>query len=132
MHNVYERLAVHLSTLGMGFPYREDLLEILRENITPAEAEVLLVFPTKVAPLQPVEVDEIAANVSMPRKELVEMLESLSERGLLFSSKISAEEKGYGLLQVGFGFPQTFFWKGEDTPHARNMVNLISKYFNRL
>jgi len=34
-------------------------------------------------------------------------------------------------LQVGFGFPQTFFWKGEDTPHARQMARLVAKYFNR-
>jgi Pyruvate/2-oxoacid:ferredoxin oxidoreductase delta subunit len=131
MHNVYERLAVHLSTLGMGLPYKEELLEILVENLTPTEAEVLLTLPTKVAPLQPVAVDEIASNVSLPREKLVEMLESLSERGLLFSGKTREKEKGYALQQVGFGFPQTFFWKGEDTPHARNMANLIAKYFNR-
>jgi ferredoxin len=131
MHSVYERLAFHLSALGMGLPYREELLPILRENLTQTEAEVLLALPTKVAPLQPVGIDQIASNASLPKEELAEMLESLSERGLLFSGKTKEGEKGYALQQVGFGFPQTFFWKGEDTPHARNMANLIAKYFNR-
>ncbi len=131
MHNVYERLAIHLSILGMGLPYREELLEILRENLTPTEAEVLLAIPTKVAPLQPVAVDEIVSKVSMPREKLAGMLESLSGRGLLFSGKTKEGEKGYALQQVGFGFPQSFFWKGEDTPHARNMANLVAKYFSR-
>ncbi len=131
MQDMYEQLAVHLSALGMGLPYREVLLEILRENLTPTEAQVLLALPTKVAPLQPVGVDEIASQVNLPKEKLGDILESLAERGLLFSGKTGEGEKGYALQQVGFGFPQTFFWKGEDTPHARHMANLISKYFDR-
>ena len=50
---------------------------------------------------------------------------------MLFSGKTSSGENGYALQQVGFGFPQTFFWKGEDSPHARRMADLIGKYFNR-
>ncbi|MFC2003083.1 hypothetical protein ACFLV4_03970 [Chloroflexota bacterium] len=131
MHDVYEQLALHLSTLSMGLPYREELFEILREHLTPTEAKVLLMLPTKVAPLQPVGVDEIASKVDIPKEKLGEILEGLSERGLLFSGKTKEGEKGYALQQVGFGFPQTFFWKGEDTPHAIHMANLIAKYFNR-
>ena len=44
--NVYQRLAKHLSSLGMGYPEKEELLEILRENFTPLEAEVALAIPT--------------------------------------------------------------------------------------
>ncbi len=129
--DIYERLAFHLSTLGMGWPYRENLLDILRENFTPQEAEVALALPSKVAPLHLAGVDDIARNTSLPRKELEDMLESLSERGLLFTGKIREGEKGYALQQVSFGFPQSFFWKGEDTPHARKMAELVAKYFNR-
>jgi hypothetical protein len=46
--NIYQRLAKHLSSLGMGYPEKEELLEILRENFTPMEAEVALAIPTKV------------------------------------------------------------------------------------
>ena len=129
--DIYERLAFHLSTLGMGLPYRDDLLDILRQNFTPKEAEVALMLPSKVVPLEPVGIDAIAGNVNLPKEELADILERLSERGLLFSGKTKEGERGYALQQVGFGFPQTFFWKGEDTPHARNMANLIAKYFNR-
>ena len=38
--NVYQRLADHLSNVGMGYPVRETLLEILRENLNPLEAEI--------------------------------------------------------------------------------------------
>ena len=129
--DVYERLAKHFPTLGMGYPLTEDLVDIVRENFTPKEAEVALLLPTKVAPLQPVGVNDIIGEASFPRAELVDILERLSQRGLLFTGKTKDGEKGYALQQAGYGFPQTFFWKGEDTPFARNMASLIAKYFNR-
>ena len=35
---------------------------------------------------------------------------------------------GYALQQFGYGFPQTFFWRGVDTPNAKKMAELILKY----
>ena len=131
MDDAYEKLATHLSCLGMGMPYREGLLEILKENLTPAEATVLLLFPTRVAPLNPVKLDEIASQAGIPREELEELVESLAERGWLFSGETDDGQQGYALQQVGFGFPQLFFWKGEDTPSVRDMATMVTKYFNR-
>lgn len=129
--DVYERLGEHLSRLGMGYPLREDLIEILRQNFTPREAEVALALPTKVIPLRPVGIEEILAGVNLSRQELVHILDDLLQKGLLFSAKTKDGKKGYALQQVGFGFPQTFFWKGEETPHARKMAGLMAKYFSR-
>jgi NAD-dependent dihydropyrimidine dehydrogenase PreA subunit len=129
--DTYKQLADHLSALGMGYPPNEGLEELLRANFSPVEAEVALGIPTKVIPLQPIGIDEIMGTVNLPRPELEDMLESLSQRGLLFSGTTEDGEKGYALQQVGFSFPQTFFWKGEHTPHARNMAGLVAKYFNR-
>ena len=129
--DVYERLAEHLSHLGMGYPFREVLVAILRENFSPQEAEVALAIPTKPVPLQPVEVDEILKGIDLPREKLVEILETLSRKGLLYSGRTDKSERGFALQQVGFGFPQTFFWKNEDTPHARKMAGMIAEYFSR-
>ncbi len=129
--DVYERLAEHLSTLGMGYPVTEDLLEILRENFSPEEAQVALALPTRIAPFQPVPVDEILPRVDLAGDEVVDILDRLADRGLLFSAETPTGEKGYALQQVGFGFPQLYFWKGEETDTARNMAELIAKYFNR-
>ncbi len=126
--DVYQRLANHLFTLGMAYRPREGLEEILRENFTPLEAEVALALPTKVMPLQPVGVDGIIGKVNLPRQELVDILEGLAGRGLLFSGKTEEGKKGYALLQTGFGFPQTFFWKGERTPFVNKMAELLDKY----
>ena len=43
---IYKKLAKHLSALGMGYPEKEELIEILRESFTPQEAEVALAIPT--------------------------------------------------------------------------------------
>jgi len=129
--NVYTKLAEHLSCLGMGYPFRDELVAILKENFSPQEAEVALAIPTKPVPLQPVEVDEIGKGIDLTREKLVEILETLSRKGLLYSAKTDKGEKGFALQQVGFGFPQTFFWRNEDTPHARKMAAMIANYFNR-
>jgi NAD-dependent dihydropyrimidine dehydrogenase PreA subunit len=126
--DIYRQLAKHLSSLGMGYPEKEDLLEILKENFTPLEAEVALAIPTKVIPLEPVPVARIASPQNIPMKELESILSSLAERGLLFSRKMKDGSMGYALQQFGYGFPQTFFWRGVNTPNAKKMAELVAKY----
>ncbi len=128
---VYERLAEHLSTLGMGYPVTEDLLEILRDNFRPEEALVALALPTRISPLRPVPASEVVPLVDLPPEEVRRILEELARRGLLFSGLTESGAPGYALQQMGFGFPQLYFWRGEDTDHARTMAGLVAKYFNR-
>lgn len=126
--DIYKRLAKHLSALGMGYPEKEELMEILTENFTPLEAEVALAIPTKVIPFEPVSVAEIAPHLKLPKKELESILSNLSHRGLLFSKKMKDRSIGYALQQFGYGFPQTFFWRGVDTPNAKKMADLVIRY----
>jgi len=104
------------------------LEEILKENFTPLEAEVALALPNDVIPLQVVGVDDIIGRVDLSRQELVSILDRLSRRGLIFSGKTQKGEKGYALLQRDFGYPQTWFWKGEKTTFVKKMSDLIDKY----
>ncbi|MDQ1238567.1 MAG: hypothetical protein QG577_752, partial [Thermodesulfobacteriota bacterium] len=92
---------------------------------------IALALPNRVTPLSPVSVDDFAKRVAMSREELLLGLERLVHKGVMYVGKTAAGEEGYALLHVGFGFPQTFFWKGEDTPHAQKMARLVAKYFNR-
>lgn len=129
--DIYVLLARHLGALGMGYPAGEGLEEILRENYGPAEAEVALALPTRVSPFQPVSVETIAGQVNLPQAELVAILERLVTGGLLFVGKTEAGERGYALQQFGWGFPQSWFWGGKETPHAKKMAGLVRKYQNR-
>ncbi len=126
--DVYGKLAKHLSSLGMGYPEKEELLDILRENFTSLEAEVALAIPTKVIPFELCPAEEIASRVDLPRPELEQILSNLSHRGLLFSRRMENGETGYALHQFGYGFPQTFFWGGLTSPDSRKMAELIAGY----
>ena len=68
--DVYERLGEHLSRMGMGYPFEDDLIEILRENYTKSEAEVALAIPNSVIPMEPVKVEEIQKKINLSREEL--------------------------------------------------------------
>jgi len=128
MEDVYSRFAKHLFTLEQAYPPREGLEEILKENFTLLEAEVALAFPGNLIPMQTVGINDIIEKVNLSREELTDVLEGLAQRGLLFFSETKEGEKGYALLQIGFGFSGTWFWKGEITPFAKKMAQLIDKY----
>lgn len=129
--DVYKELALHLSSLGMGYPEKEELIEILKENFSPLEAKVALALPTGVIPFEPVRPESIEAYIDLPKDELIKILENLSRRGLLFSKKLEDGKIGYCLQQFGYGFPQTFFWGGMEAPNAKKMAELIVKYSKR-
>lgn len=126
--DIYKKLAKHLSSLGMGYPEKEELLEILRENFSPEEAAVALAIPTHTIPFEPVAVEDILPHAPLSRETLEPMLDNLAQRGLLFSKRLEDGKMGYALQQFGYGFPQTFFWRGVHTPHAEKMAGLIVKY----
>ena len=128
--NVYETLARHLSSLSMGIPFKKGLGDILRENLTEKEAAAALILPATVIPLKVTSIDTLDPPDGMTRSEMHRHLKNLSDKGMVVSGETDDGSVGYALLHVGFGFPQTFFWKGEDTPHARKMAKMVAKYFN--
>ncbi len=86
-HGIYGKLSKHVSYLGMGFPDTEDLITILKEVFTPRDAMVLLAIPTGFISLQPHCIADIAAQSDLPRVELIEVLENLSQQGLITCGK---------------------------------------------
>ncbi len=147
----HERLALHLSAMGMGLPATPDLVEILERLVSPAEAEAMLGLPAAVAPFTLTTAAEVAAEPASQAgpggggerttpgaptagdaaPTVKTLLDSLLERGLLYGGRTPSGEQGYALLQAGFGFPQTFFWAGEESDEAREMAGLVAKYVNR-
>jgi len=126
--DIYHKLGKHLSALGMGYPDKEELIEILKSNFSVFEAEVALGIPTGVIPFVPVSLDVIAENLKMPKKKIDAVLENLAHRGLLFSRKMVDGSPGYALHQFGHGFPQTFFWGGIDSPQAKSTAEMLVRY----
>lgn len=109
MEDIYQRLARHLSSLGMGYPEKDELLEILKENFTPLEAEVALAIPTRVIPFEPAPADEIEPPLQLSRHELEKVLSNLAQRGLLFpkSLKKGKQDTPFSNLVMDFHRPSS-------------------------
>jgi len=115
----------------MGLPLTDGLVDILKENFTDEEAKIAMMLPPTDIPLKPVTIDELALSGDMDRQYCADILEGLAQRKLIFSGKTKRGERGYALHQVGFGFPQSFFWDGSKTSYTLKMTKLVLKYFNR-
>ncbi len=129
--DVHVKLMHHLSLLGMSFPPKDDLLTILRKHLTSEEARVLLALPSKQVPFKGISLEEISKTTEFSLKRLKTLVKNLSKRGFMFSSK--DKDTGiykYALQQPGFGFPQIFFWKNEDTPEKRDLARQIISYYD--
>jgi ferredoxin len=130
MQDLYQRLARHLEHLIMGYPYSEELIDLLMEMFSPTEAQVALAIPNDLAPLEVVSLEKIAARTDLPLPAVAETLESMASRSKLFTAPTKDGSTGYALLQVGFGLPQTFFWGGKQDETAKRMAKLVLNYFN--
>lgn len=128
---IHQKLAKHLGALGMGLPYRAELIEILEANLSQQEAAVALLLPNRVAPLSVVSAADVAARAGVRVEEIEPILEGLTRKHLLFTAPTESGQRGYALHQAGYGFPQVFLWSGEATQHAAHMAGLFAKYSNR-
>ena len=130
MQDIYQRLAKHLENLIMGYPFNEALSDLLKEMYSPVEAEVALAIPNNLQPLEVVDRQRIVDCCDLPESSVIEALQSLSDRNMVFTRTTATGDLGYALLQVGYGVPQTFFWSGQKDERARRMARLVLNYFN--
>ena len=129
MQDLYNRLATHMEHLTMGYPYTEELIDLLKEMFSPTEAQVALAIPNDLAPLAVSGLENIAARTDLPMSAVAEALESMAARNILYSAPTHDGATGYALLQVGYGLPQTFFWGGRQDDTAKKMAKLVLNYF---
>ena len=129
MPDLYNRLATHMEHLTMGYPYTEELIDLLKEMFSPKEAQVAMAIPNDLAPLAVVSLENIAARADLPLSAVAEALESMAARNILFTALTANGSTGYALLQVGYGLPQTFFWGGKQDKTAKRMAKLVLNYF---
>ncbi len=129
MHDLYLRLAAHLESLIMGYPYTEELIDLLKEMFSPTEAQVALAIPNDLPPLAVAGIEDISARTDLPPSTVAAALESMAGRNILYTAPTAEGSRGYALLQVGYGLPQTFFWKGKQDDTAKKMAKLVLNYF---
>lgn len=120
----YYRLMDHLAKVGIGYPQmgKDDFIKVLKKKITPNEAEVALGLPTRLPPFEVEEVEVIANRIEKPVDEVKKILETLAEKGFVFKQKAASGEMGYAFIQIAFGIPQLFMWKGFPDDETREEI----------
>ncbi|MFH0814395.1 MAG: 4Fe-4S binding protein [Pseudomonadota bacterium] len=122
--DIYHNLMKHLGNVGIGYPQmgKDDFIKVLRKKITPEEAEIALGLPTRLPPFEVEEVEVIARRIGKPADKVEEILAGLAKKGFLFKQKTALGKTGYAFIQIGFGIPQLFMWKGEPDDHVKEEI----------
>ena len=132
MHDdIYRKLMVHLKDVGTGYPQYDEFLEVLRKFVTPEEAVVALGLPTRLPPLEVEAVEDIAARAAKPVDEVEPLLEGLAQKGFLYKDKTPSGQTGYAFIQIGFGFPQIFYWGGQITDEVKEIHKPLVTYLRK-
>ena len=129
--DIYGKLMRHLGNVGVGYPQIDDFLEVLRKTITIEEAEIALGLPTRLPPFEVEDVDSIAEKVGKNSKKVENILERLAQKGFLYKQKTDSGKTGYAFIQLGFGMPQIFYWKGEITDKTKEIAPVLAKYLQK-
>ena len=130
-HNVYRKLMKHLGNVGIGYPQYDEFLTVLEKKITPEEAEIALGLPTRLPPFEVEEVAVIAQRVKKPVEEVASNLENLAAKGFLYKQETDSGKTGYAFIQIGFGLPQIFFWKGEIPEDVKEFALPLGRYVKK-
>jgi len=129
--DIYGKLMRHLGNVGIGYPQEDDFIEVLRKTITTEEAEIALGLPTRLAPFEVEDVDLIAEKVGKNSEKVENILERLAQKGFLYKQKTDSGKTGYAFIQLGFGMPQIFYWKGEITDKTKEIAPVLAKYLKK-
>ncbi|MGB4595395.1 MAG: 4Fe-4S binding protein [Anaerolineaceae bacterium] len=101
MVNTYERLAKYLDALPAGFPPTPEGFElrILERLFTPPEAELALHLS-----LLDQDVQHVARQAGLGVEETAELLESMTQKGLINATHAKEKDTLYGISQFIIGF----------------------------
>ena len=88
-------------------------------------------MPTRLPPFEVEDVDSIAEKVGKNSKKVENILERLAQKGFLYKQKTDSGKTGYAFIQLGFGMPQIFYWKGEITDKTKEIAPVLAKYFEK-
>jgi len=120
--DVYIKLIDHFREWIFGMPDGEELLPLLKWRITPDEADLLSKMPFLTH-----TPEQLSEKIDIPVEELIERLEVLSKKGLVFRVE-GTDSNRYSMVDSSWPF-RTWGWMGKDTEDSKKMAPLLNKYF---
>jgi Pyruvate/2-oxoacid:ferredoxin oxidoreductase delta subunit len=123
MRDIYEKLREKIDKHPMGAPNHPAILMILEDLFTVEEAglAVHMSFKGLIA-------EEIARRAGVKTTEAMSLLESMSNKGIIYCMK-SKNLVRYALMPPMPGFFEFSLVKGADTPETRRQGRLWEEYF---
>ena len=123
---VYDKLADKLSSIGGSMPALKckEFFDLVEELFTPEEAELVTKMPPNI-----VSADVLARDIGSDPKAVENLLETMSNKGLIIS-RDHGEVRFYSLLVLVPGIFEFQFMKGEVNDRARKLARLFEDYFN--
>lgn len=120
--NTYEQLREVLDTHPSTAPESDAIMQILGMLFTPDEAGLAAAMS-----FRPWSVKKIAAAASRDEDETVRLLESMADKGILFS-KNKDDGKQYGLVPLIPGVFEFPFMKADGSPRYKKLGELWETY----
>ena len=121
--NPYEKYIERMKTWLFGLPDSEAVIPLLETRLTPEEADFLADIP-----FLPHAIEQLAEKLNTPAGELMEKLDSLAQRGLVFRHE-SRDTIRYALNDSLFVFFRSPFWPGESDDTTAKLAELSNKYY---
>ncbi len=124
VQDAHEMLAQNLDKAPLGAPQGPELLAIVRELFSPAEAEVAATMPFK-----PVPARKIAQGVGLSEEQTLPLLEAMADKGLVYR-RVTPRGPYYCLLPVAPGMAEAQFWAMGAGAGKRHMAELFEAYYD--
>lgn len=121
--NVYQRLANMLDQLPPGISQTPSIMEVLRLQYTPIEADLAV----KVG-LKGVKLDQVQERTGIEKNKLRKMLNTMADKGTMWISP-RKEDPNYRALGIGGpGLIETGAWGNVRFPHSVELMKAMKKF----
>jgi NAD-dependent dihydropyrimidine dehydrogenase PreA subunit len=125
--DVYLKLGERLNENYVKMILSEPFLKILREYYTEEQATLGASFP-----LGAHKAPDLAKQLSRNEKGLVDLLESMADKGLIFVSKIEDGLSEYSLTSFAPGVVDYQMMRGMDTAEDRKKAQMLGEFFKSM
>ena len=120
---IYEKLVDAVNMRGAPGMKGPELYALMEELFTPEEAELAVRMP-----LNPISAADLASDIGMSAKGVERMLETMADKGLVFSHERGGVKR-YNLMPIFPGIFEFQFTKGEVDERAKKLARLFEDYF---
>ncbi len=124
VNDAYDKLVQRIQKNPIGAPVSPTLFKILKILYNEREAEIGSKFP-----MLPSTIEQVEANIDMPREQLIKHLDEMADRGLVADIDIKGTVY-YLLSPIVVGFFEYTLMRTDDRLPLKELSALFEQYFH--